>query len=418
MVDKLVLLEDGGQLKAAGPARIIRSFTTAMTQANFATMVSDMTIDIIEMAAGTYQDWHHVVLDVDRSARPLLIRPAPGAAVIWDGTTDDSTDGLFYFGVSAKAAYIIFDPAGTGGSFTIQKYNIGQTALVNIIYGDHIAINGFSAVLNTASAASGATRWTVCVSSDGIHRSNDLTFNDWVSVSGDAYFNHLQIKNAYSVDRFIARHWRTSGGYYGAYLGGDGTDIVLDDWNMYGHTYVGIEVNNTEVTLRNIAADSTCAVNIYDTTYVDGGGNHVVPTTLRLAKPSSNAYIDITCGDVTTTFNGNDTDGWMDYLFKSNGVTKVTIHGDTGNVAISGSLTVNGVLISAAGLALIDDANATAQIATLGLDADIATLALPANTTISAAGAALIDDADAAAQRTTLGAAAKADVDALILGVF
>jgi hypothetical protein len=75
---------------------------------------------------------------------------------------------------------------------------------------------------------------------------------------------------------------------------------------------------------------------------------------------------------------------------------------------ISGSLTVAGTLISAAGLALMDDANAAAQIATLGLDADLATFALPASTTISAAGAALIDDATAADQLTTLGALPKA----------
>jgi hypothetical protein len=43
---------------------------------------------------------------------------------------------------------------------------------------------------------------------------------------------------------------------------------------------------------------------------------------------------------------------------------------------------------------------------------------LPASTTISAAGAALIDDANAAAQLVTLGAAPSALVDALILGVF
>lgn len=60
--------------------------------------------------------------------------------------------------------------------------------------------------------------------------------------------------------------------------------------------------------------------------------------------------------------------------------------------------------ITAAGAALLDDASATVQIATLGLDADIATLSLPANTTITAAGAALIDDASAAAQLVTLGA--------------
>jgi hypothetical protein len=60
--------------------------------------------------------------------------------------------------------------------------------------------------------------------------------------------------------------------------------------------------------------------------------------------------------------------------------------------------------ITAAGAALLDDASATVQIATLGLDADIATLSLPANTTITAAGAAILDDANAAAQLVTLGA--------------
>jgi len=45
-------------------------------------------------------------------------------------------------------------------------------------------------------------------------------------------------------------------------------------------------------------------------------------------------------------------------------------------------------------------------IASLGLDADLTTLALPANTTISPAGAELVNDADVAAQRATLGAAA------------
>jgi hypothetical protein len=70
--------------------------------------------------------------------------------------------------------------------------------------------------------------------------------------------------------------------------------------------------------------------------------------------------------------------------------------------------------ITAAGAALIDDANAAAQIATLGLDADIATLALPANTTITAAGAAILDDAAPSDQRTTLGLgtmAVKTDTD-------
>lgn len=59
--------------------------------------------------------------------------------------------------------------------------------------------------------------------------------------------------------------------------------------------------------------------------------------------------------------------------------------------------------ISAAGHALIDDADAAAQIATLGLDADIATLALPANTTITVAAQTILDDTTVAAMLATLG---------------
>jgi len=58
---------------------------------------------------------------------------------------------------------------------------------------------------------------------------------------------------------------------------------------------------------------------------------------------------------------------------------------------------------SAFGRSLVDDANAAAALATLGLDADLATFSLPASTTISAFGATLIDDAAASNARTTLG---------------
>lgn len=57
---------------------------------------------------------------------------------------------------------------------------------------------------------------------------------------------------------------------------------------------------------------------------------------------------------------------------------------------------------------ILDDANAAATIATLGLDADIATLSLPASTTISAYGKTLVDDADAATALSTLGLTATA----------
>lgn len=52
---------------------------------------------------------------------------------------------------------------------------------------------------------------------------------------------------------------------------------------------------------------------------------------------------------------------------------------------------------------LLDDANATAILTTLGLDTDLLTLSLPASTTISAFIKTLLDDSTASAARSTLG---------------
>jgi hypothetical protein len=72
--------------------------------------------------------------------------------------------------------------------------------------------------------------------------------------------------------------------------------------------------------------------------------------------------------------------------------------------------------VSAFAETLLDDANAAAVLATLGLDADLATLSLPASTTISAYGKTLIDDADAAAARATL-AIVPADDSAFVTNI-
>jgi len=320
--------------------KVIKRFTAAMTSAAFATMVADMTIDVIEMEAGTYQDWAAVDISVNRSTRPLTVRPAPGAAVVWDGSTDDSTDGLFYFGNSALCSYITFDPEGTGGSFTVQNYNIGQTGLIVTAYASHVTVNGFKTRTCTESAASGTTRWSVYVASDGTHRSDNLTFNDWDSSPGTG-INHFQINASAShgADGVIVKHWVSNGGNYGAYVAGDSTLVVLDGLMMMNHAVAGIETGGTAtVTVRNCAAIN-CGANVFSATTTDGGGNHATTDKLSIAKPGSGMSMDVIATDVTVTFDGHDTDGWVDFVFKSNDVEKATLSGATGNLSIDGSLT-------------------------------------------------------------------------------
>lgn len=68
--------------------------------------------------------------------------------------------------------------------------------------------------------------------------------------------------------------------------------------------------------------------------------------------------------------------------------------------------------VSAFSATLLDDANAAAWLTTLGLDNDLLTISLPANTTISAFVKTLLDDVDAAAFQTTLGVRVGTDIPA------
>lgn len=78
-------------------------------------------------------------------------------------------------------------------------------------------------------------------------------------------------------------------------------------------------------------------------------------------------------------------------------------------IQFTGSGTAGTFDLTTAGKALLDDANAAAQIATLGLDADIATLSLPASTTISAFSKTFLDDADEATFKATVNLEANTD---------
>jgi hypothetical protein len=96
------------------------------TQADFA----DQSIDILEISAGEYSPGVTTISGIDRSARPLIVRPSPGASVVWNGS--GAADGAFYFGWPTRSPAIgfTFDGRnGSGSSWLFTNYNLGSTGI-------------------------------------------------------------------------------------------------------------------------------------------------------------------------------------------------------------------------------------------------------------------------------------------------
>lgn len=178
-------------------------------------------------------------------------------------------------------------------------------------------------------------------------------------------------------------------------------------------------VDNTSDANKPVSSATQAALDAHeaDTTNVHGISNtaNLETTSGAQAKADAKVTQNITNG-VTNTAPSED--AVFDAMALKQpldsdltAIAGLTSAADKG-IQFTGAGTAATYDLTTAGKALLDDANAAAQIATLGLDADLATFALPASTTISTFGASLIDDAAASNARTTLGLGTIATQDA------
>ena len=251
----------------------IVQFPSSGTQPQFEALMKDMSIDVIEMQAGTYSGWN-LVMNIDRTSRPLIIRPASGATVIFDGTGDGSGDGPFYFGDSYSggnyyASNITFD--GSNGIFRIQNYSIGATGLVWMQYVHNITMSNFQ-VRNITGAAGGMTSHVVYVSTDGIHAPTNLTFDNWdVQLTGQLV-SALQIYHTPApAQEVTALNWTVSGchwGFVGRYAA---TNVNIEGWTI-SNCAISFDSQGPSGTVKNMHATNSGAP-IIQSPMVDGGGN-------------------------------------------------------------------------------------------------------------------------------------------------
>lgn len=234
------LYPDTPALVIGPPGTIVRTLTSASTSADFAAAIADMSLDVIEFAAGTYSGWHTYVRQ-SRAARPLTIRPVAGAAVVFEDSAGSAGGaGWLYLGANVglpgvpteATDYITIDCAYAGGSITVQDYDIGATGVIYTGWIDQITINDL-VVRDITGVAGGTTSHCLYVSSDDVHPSGTIVANRWdVGPFAGRKVNGLQTYHAPSVSGLQAHGWIVEGCHRAAYLWADATGIDVDGWTI------------------------------------------------------------------------------------------------------------------------------------------------------------------------------------------
>jgi hypothetical protein len=259
------------------PGQAVVSFGPNGTQAEFVALMADTSVDVIEIADGTYSGWHiggsgQPAFTINRSGHPLLVRPAAGATVIFDGAGVPSGDGWFYAGrwttQSAPVGSFTFQ-----GPFVIQNYALGQQGLVSTYWAEHVAFSGF-ATRGITGLSGGSTSWQVYVSSDGIHRGSDLTFDDWtVAATPGKNASGLQTYHDPQASGVHAVGWTIDAPHIAILSWGDATGVDVEGWRITNADYPVSTDGVAAGILRNNSATGSMYAPIIKAPFVDGGGN-------------------------------------------------------------------------------------------------------------------------------------------------
>ena len=253
------------------PGAIIKPFPATGTQVQFLAALSDPTIDVLELAPGTYH-FARTVINVDRTDRPLLVRPATGAKVTFAG--DAAGGGQFYFGMGGVAAYLAFEFTGV----TFDDYTLCDTGLVWMGNANHITFHAPTVQDFTCAGTAAIYSWALYLSVDAGVSPSYIAADDWTVIGADDDLSALQVGHPPSSGAHIyARDWSVSSVAYAIYAYGTVTDLIIDGWSIANSVvadrpytvYFGSEVSGTYSNIHAVGSggiESTGAM-------TDGGGN-------------------------------------------------------------------------------------------------------------------------------------------------
>lgn len=258
----------------ATPAQHVVSFTTADPSSTFKTLLADETVDVVEMAAGTYH-LPYMVINIDRP-RPVLVRPAVGATVILSGS-QIGTDPQFGFGLGGTAGNIAMQ------GMVFDGFILGQQGIIQALDTHDITLNDM-VVRN--SRCNGTTAqpyhsWAIYLSSTSTLHSTNFTANRWTVDGSSRQMGALQV---YGGSHIAATGWSVANAYYAIYASsarGPLTDFVLDGWTVsntgapaWGTSNVSLAVENSSGTYSNMhATTSGVLLNVGSPRLTNAGGN-------------------------------------------------------------------------------------------------------------------------------------------------
>ena len=247
------------------------SFTPSQTSSTFLALLGDESIDVIELN-GTYSFAAPIYIDIERT-RPVVVRPAAGATVVFSGAKILGGAGQFEIGDHGRAGNI------TMQGFTFDGFILQQIGIIHIFNAHDITLNDM-VVRN--SGANGTTAapyhsWAVYITSTATVIPTNITVNRWTIDGSARGMSALQV---YGGSHITATGWSVAHAYFAIYACSDRgplTDFVLSNWTISDTSSSGnasVYFKSSSGTYSNLHATGSGALaNSGTPNLIDGGGN-------------------------------------------------------------------------------------------------------------------------------------------------